>query len=195
MIRWCHNVGNRAGSQVAFALTAWSTIRVTPRTGCHLCLLTTWRMSHAIFEALRHKSPIESQAVRESRFLHGSYLEVLVLTSSTCGSVVYLQLFFDQSFLLISMGIHTMARALSNAQCTWFEGTTADACDPSNQAIAPVALLIVERNSGSTAPQRLPRSQEVLVLLTSTSYARSRSPNRILPLQKQYLQIEHPAPQ
>lgn len=64
------------------------------------------------------------------------------------------------------MGIHTMARALSNTQRTWFVGTTADTCDPSNQAIAPVALLIVEQNSGSTAPQSFPRSQETLVLLT-----------------------------
>jgi hypothetical protein len=51
-------------------------------------------------------------------------------------------------------------------------GTTADACDPSNQAIAPVASLI-EQDSGSTAPQSSPRSPEALVVLTSTTYAHS----------------------
>ena len=73
------------------------------------------------------------------------------------------------------MGIHTVVRALSNAtlNARGFMGTTADACNPSNQAITPVALLIVEQNSGSIAPQSLPRYQEVLVLLTYTSYAQS----------------------
>ena len=48
-----------------------------------------------MFEASRHKLHAESQVARNSLVLYDSHLEALVLRSTSCGSDVHLQLFFD----------------------------------------------------------------------------------------------------
>jgi hypothetical protein len=64
-------------------------------------------MSHVILKALRRRLQTEGQVARDSRFLHDSRPEALLLARPPCGSGVRLHLFFDRWFLLIPMGIHT----------------------------------------------------------------------------------------